>query len=228
MEQDMERQARSFQDTKLKMLHQLLDAKGKAKVADGNLVFGDHIVNNNYEVVDKLKDIAGGNATIFMGDVRVSTNVMKEDGTRAIGSTLQGAARDVVLGKGVSYHGEADILGVPHFASYDPILDAKGSPIGIIYVGVKKQEFKQSLRTSFMIAIGAASACLVVFTGIIVVAIGGVMKEIVRLTGVAEQISTGAELDQPIVSNRTDELKELALSIERLRKSMKTALERLG
>jgi methyl-accepting chemotaxis protein len=153
---------------------------------------------------------------------------MKEDGTRAVGSTLQGVARDVVLGKGVAYHGDADILGVPYFTAYDPIFDSRGSTIGILYVGVQKAEFMRSLRTTFIIAVVVASAMLVLFTALILVSVGGVMREIVRLTGIAEQISVGAELDQPVVSKRTDELKELALSVERLRKSMKTALERLG
>jgi hypothetical protein len=57
MEQDMERQAKVFQETKLRMLHQMLDQKGHAKVVDGNLVFGDYVVNNNFEIVDKMKDI---------------------------------------------------------------------------------------------------------------------------------------------------------------------------
>jgi methyl-accepting chemotaxis protein len=228
MKNDMERQAKQFQDAKLRMFHQVLEVKGKAKLADGNIVFGDYVANNNFEVVDKLKEIAGGTATIFMGDTRVATNVLKEDGSRAVGTTLQGVARDTVLGKGVGYRGEADILGVPYFTAYDPVLDAKGNAIGILYVGLKKDEFLASLHTSYYVAGGVAAGLTVLFVGLILLSVGGMLKEIIRLTKAAEDISVGAALEEPIKSERGDELRLLAVSIERLRKSMKTALERLG
>nr|WP_281277536.1 cache domain-containing protein [Hankyongella ginsenosidimutans] len=43
---------------------------------DGKLVVGDnYVVNDNFEVVDRVKELVGGTATVFQGDMRVSTNV---------------------------------------------------------------------------------------------------------------------------------------------------------
>jgi methyl-accepting chemotaxis protein len=228
MRNDIENQARAFQDTKLKVFHHLIDQKGKAHMDKGNLVFGDYIANNNHEVVDRMKELAGGTATIFMGDTRVSTNVQKEDGSRAVGTTLQGVARETVLNRATPFRGDADILGVSYYTAYDPILDEQGKPVGVLYVGLKKSDFLAAVNKSFMVAGVVGLGLTILFVGLILVSVSSMLKEIVRLTKVAEEISVGNALADPIVSDRGDELKALAMSFERLRKSMKAALERLG
>src|ERR1700674_3475421 len=90
-------------------------------IADGKLLAGSYVINDNFEVPDKIQEIFGGTATVFMGDVRVSTNVLREDGRRAVGTRLDGAAYDAVFRQGKAFRGEANILGIPYFAAYDPI-----------------------------------------------------------------------------------------------------------
>ncbi|MRR33870.1 methyl-accepting chemotaxis protein, partial [bacterium] len=93
--QELRRQAISSQETRLKTFRNLLLQKGSEfRMAGGNLMIGNYTINGNYELPDLLKDLCGGTATIFMGDLRVSTNVLKDDGSRAIGTRLQGPAYD--------------------------------------------------------------------------------------------------------------------------------------
>lgn len=47
-----------------------------------------YVVDGDMTVVDTVTAIMGGTATLFRGDLRVSTNVIKPDGTRAIGTRL--------------------------------------------------------------------------------------------------------------------------------------------
>ncbi len=98
---------------------------------------GSRALSNFDEPVDRVKSLMGGTATIFMGDLRIASNVKKPDGSRAIGTRLApGAVFDAVLKRGESYRGEVDILGQNYFAAYDPIKDAAGKVIGILYVGI--------------------------------------------------------------------------------------------
>ena len=109
---------------------------------DGVLYAGQTRLDGNDAAVDKIKALVGGTATIFAGDTRVATNVKKDDGSRAVGTRLDaGPARDAVLGKGQPYRGETHILDKPYFAAYDPIRDAGGQVVGILYVGVPKDSF---------------------------------------------------------------------------------------
>jgi len=104
------------------------------------LFLGDTLVNNNFDLVDGVTAVMGGTATLFVRDgqdfVRVSTNVKKGDGSRAIGTTLNmSGAAGRAISRGESYFGQVDILGNPYLTAYSPIRDADNQVIGIWYVG---------------------------------------------------------------------------------------------
>jgi Cache 3/Cache 2 fusion domain len=108
------------------------------------IYFGSTKIDNNFDLVDDVVKQMGGTATIFVksGDdyVRVSTNVKKADGARAIGTVLDPKGKAVVsINKNEAFFGDVDILGKPYVAGYDPIRDASGAVIGIYYVGYLKQ-----------------------------------------------------------------------------------------
>jgi len=123
----------------MKSLMDKLNALGPAKLDGEKLMFGETIINDNFDIVDQVKAEHGGTATIFMKQgpnfVRVSTNVMKETG-RAIGTILDpnGPVFGIVLA-GEAYYGPASILGKDYETGYEPILDADSNVIGIYYVG---------------------------------------------------------------------------------------------
>jgi hypothetical protein len=100
-------------------------------------------MNNNFVLVDEVQKEKGGTATLFVksGDdfVRVTTNVKKDDGSRAIGTVLDPKGKAIAaIAKGESYFGEADILGKPYTTGYEPIRNASNTVIGVYYVGYLK------------------------------------------------------------------------------------------
>ncbi len=110
----------------------------KDKTVPG-LYFGSQLMNDNYSLVDNVVNITGGTATLFVKSgsefVRVSTNVVKDDGTRAIGTILdpKGLAIKEIT-KGNSFYGLVEILGSFYITGYEPI-KADGETIGIWYCG---------------------------------------------------------------------------------------------
>ncbi|WP_282003912.1 methyl-accepting chemotaxis protein [Geotalea uraniireducens] len=154
---ELQRQALISQEQRLKTFWELVRQKGDScRIVDGKLLAGDAVLNDNYELPDRLKDLTGGTATIFMGDTRVSTNVLKSDGSRAVGTKLQGPAYDAVIRDGKPYRGEAKILGSAYFTAYDPLKDAAGKVIGALYVGVKKSDFFASYERLMLITASIA------------------------------------------------------------------------
>ncbi len=113
------------------------------RLSGGRLLAGDHVINGNFEVPDKVQKIFGGVATVFMGDVRVSTNVLDDAGKRAVGTRLVGPAYIAIFKEGRPYRGAAFILGHPYLTAYDPIRDKNGVIIGALFVGVKRSSFQQ-------------------------------------------------------------------------------------
>jgi methyl-accepting chemotaxis protein len=156
MNKEFDRQAVKSLAGRINTLRELLAARGSGfSVQDGKLMAGSYVINGNYEIPDKIKELFGGTATIFMGDTRVSTNVIKPDGSRAVGTQLKGPAYDAVIGDGKPFHGDTKILGDTFIAAYDPIRDAGGKVIGALYVGVKKDEFFAEYYKTVWTALGA-------------------------------------------------------------------------
>lgn len=105
-----------------------------------NIQFGKHSVGGNFSVVDRVKAIAGGTATLFVrkGETfyRLSTNVQKSNGKRAIGTILNPKGKAIkAIQKGAAYYGVVYILGRPYFTGYEPMKDGRGKVIGIWYAG---------------------------------------------------------------------------------------------
>jgi PAS domain S-box-containing protein len=152
---EAEKSALREQDNHLKTFWKLVMSKGREiRIVDGKLLVGNYVVNDNNELPDQLRDIFGCTATIFMGDMRISTNILKPDGNRAVGTKLQGAAFDTIFRQGKPYRGEALILGTPYLTAYDPIRNGKGEIIGALYVGVKKSAYfatYEKLKTKVII-----------------------------------------------------------------------------
>ncbi len=115
---------------------QMNSASGEMPV----LRFGGRVVNEDFTLVDEVAAMMGGTATLFTraGDrfIRVSTNVLKGDGQRAVGTELDPVGRAVKsLLAGKPFYGVVDILGKPYITGYEPILSADGVIIGAYYVG---------------------------------------------------------------------------------------------
>ena len=65
---------------------------------------------------------------------------VQDDGSRAIGTFLDPKGKAIAaIAKGEGYLGEADILGKPYVADYEPIRDANSNIIGIYYFGYLKK-----------------------------------------------------------------------------------------
>jgi methyl-accepting chemotaxis protein len=160
------RQATQAQESSMRVAWDVIGQRGQMFRRDGDkLVVGDHALNGDFDGVDRVKALVGGTATVFMGDTRITTNVTKPDGSRAVGTALaKGPVYDAVLGRGEPYRGEAKILGRPFFVAYDPIKDASGQVIGVLYVGVPQADYFQpvyrqlTLLALACVLLGAAGA----------------------------------------------------------------------
>ncbi len=107
-----------------------------------------HIFNNDFTLVDQIRDAAKiDTVTIFLGDLRVSTNVRREDGQRAVGTRLSKEVADVVLKEGREYIGTAFVVTQNYITRYEPLRDHTGQVIGILYVGALQSSFMNLINT---------------------------------------------------------------------------------
>ncbi len=167
--QELEAQAVVSQEARLRTFWQLIHQEGKElRLENGLLMAGSHVLNGDNDLPDTLGRLCGGEATIFMNDTRIATNILKEDGSRAVGTKLTGAVYDTVIRDGKPSRGEATVLGTPYFTAYDPIKNGRGETIGVLATAVKKSDYLASydrlliLVPALALAFLAAAACVTV------------------------------------------------------------------
>ncbi|MGQ3209891.1 MAG: sensor histidine kinase [Shinella sp.] len=118
----------------------------------GNAVLvGGILLNQNLVFIDTINDLvyreaslpegSQGTATLFLDDVRISTNVRLFEGRRALGTRVSAAVRSAVLGEGRTWLDSAFVVNDWYISAYEPITDSHGKRVGMLYVGFLEAPF---------------------------------------------------------------------------------------
>ena len=99
-----------------------------------NLPFIDHI-NRIVYPDGSLPFGSQGTATLFMDDVRITTNVRLFQDERAIGTRVSQAVSDAVLRRGSTWLDRAFVVNDWYVSAYEPLVDGAGQRVGMLYVG---------------------------------------------------------------------------------------------
>ena len=128
------------------------------------LLRGGVLLNQNLPLIDHINRIvypsgslplgSHGTATLFMDDVRITTNVRLFKDQRAIGTRVSQAVRDAVLGRGDTWLDRAFVVNDWYVSGYEPLRDATGSRIGMLYVGYLEQPFRLAKYTMLAVIVG--------------------------------------------------------------------------
>jgi two-component system NtrC family sensor kinase len=131
----------------LKSAHPVIDPNGQVL----GVLAGGILLNRNYEIVDRIKNIVFknakykgkeiGTATIFLGDLRISTNVMDKEGNRAIGTRAMREVTEQVLEKGTPWIQRAFVVDDWYITAYEPIRDIQDKIVGMLYVGMLESKY---------------------------------------------------------------------------------------
>ncbi|WP_147819874.1 methyl-accepting chemotaxis protein [Salidesulfovibrio onnuriiensis] len=129
--------------------------KEKENVTIPTMQFGGHVISGTYDFVDMIQKQVGGTATIFQllpGKLlRISTNVLKTDGQRAVGTYIPDSSpvyKSIMNGE--TYYGIAFVVNDWYQTAYMPLKDAFGKIVGVIYVGRKilTPEFRKAVEAA--------------------------------------------------------------------------------
>lgn len=194
------------------------------------VLYGGVLLNRNYFIVDKIKETVFedlkyegkdiGTATIFQDDVRISTNVRNEDGSRAIGTRVSEEVYNQVLEEGKPWIGRAFVVNDWYITAYEPIKNIEQEIIGILYVGLLEKKYIDS-RNQTVLAFLAIS--LVVGTASMILAYvvsSRISVPIKKLATASKDIAVG-NLDTGVDVRSNDELGDLAQSFNAMANALK-------
>ncbi len=154
---DVYKLTRNKVNSDLNVLRENFYARGTPEVNGEQLVLVNdngerYVINDNFEIVDQVQSLVGGAATVFQVKedhaVRISTNVIGTDGTRAVGTELTQNVYDVVVNQGETYYGSRDLFGKRYVTAYEPIKDSSGRIVGVLFVGTEEEETLDVVKAS--------------------------------------------------------------------------------
>lgn len=199
------------------------------------------LLNRNLAFIDQLNDIvyppgslpwgSHGTATLFLDDVRISTNVRLfgsdpgPAGTpeaadagdeRAIGTRVSATVREAVLGRGETWLDRAFVVKDWYVSGYLPLADGQGRRVGMLYVGFLERPFTW-LKYAALASIGVIF--FVVMVGAAWVSLRwarSIFQPLERMSHVMQQVEAGqAEARVGPVTHK-DEIGHLAAHFDHL------------
>ena len=187
------------------------------------------LLNGAVEKVDRIRDAVFaderyrgkpvGTATIFMGDIRISTNVMDSSGRRAVGTRASPEVAERVLRQGQSWTGKAYVVDTWYLSQYDPIKDPEGKVIGMLYVGELEQRYldmrTRAVAQHLAIIVAGLFLALLVIYGMI----RGILRPVQKLAEATQRLSSG-DLDHRVEVEGKDEVGALSASFNRMAETL--------
>ena len=121
------------------------------------------LFNNDSSFVDYLVNVAKiETTTIFLGDLRISTNVVDAHGRRAVGTQVSQTVYDPVLRNGQVYFGRVFVVTDWYIGKYQPLRDHSGHIVGMLYVGARLATFQNLIDNFTSRAVLIALICIIV------------------------------------------------------------------
>jgi two-component system NtrC family sensor kinase len=165
------------------------------------VLYGGVLLNRSQEIVDRVRDTVFqqetyngrsiGTATIFLNDLRISTNVVSPDGNRAIGTLASEEVKEHVLEEGKKWIDRAFVVNDWYITAYEPIEDIFGQRVGMLYVGVLEAKYADVRRKALSIFIIVTMAGMALAIGLGIFIANRTSRPVQQLIEASIQVSEG-------------------------------------
>jgi len=180
---------------------------------------GGVLLNNNFDFVDAIRDLvygpgslpAGsiGTVTVFLDDVRISTNVPRVAGKRALGTRVSEEVSRTVLGRGENWINRAFVVNDWYISAYEPIVDVMGKRVGILYAGYLEAPFRAALWKTLGLLVLLLLGLLTLYAVLAIRAAKTIFRPVEKMSEVVRAARLGHAQRVGEVKSE-DELAELA------------------
>jgi len=187
---------------------------------------GGMLLNQNLAFIDTINDLiyhdvglpkgSRGTATLFLGDVRISTNVRLFEGRRALGTRVSAAVRAAVLDQGRTWLDGAFVVNDWYVSAYEPIIDSYERRVGMLYVGFLEKPFTQAKQETLL---GIAAAFLISVVATVPLFLrwaADIFRPLERMAGTMGQVESGNLGARTGHVESKDEIGQVALHLDQL------------
>ncbi len=187
---------------------------------------GGILLNRNLKFIDTINDLvyhdAGsrggdrGTATLFLDDVRISTNVRLFQGRRAIGTRVSAPVERAVLQQGRTWLGDAFVVNAWYMSAYQPIYDSYGRRVGMLYVGFPQAPFTAAKRATLFEIAAAFLLAVAATVPLFLSWATDIFRPLERMTGTIARVEAGDPDARTLDVKSKDEIGRVALHLNQL------------
>ncbi|MGD1886734.1 MAG: cache domain-containing protein, partial [Cohaesibacteraceae bacterium] len=204
----------------------------------GTILAGGRLLNQNLAVIDTMNDLIyrdqgeganqrAGTTTLFLDDVRISTNVRLFEGERALGTRVSEVVWQQVMGEGRPWLDRAFVVNDWYISGYVPLTDISGDRIGMLYTGFLEAPFSEQRSSTVLTLVLAFLAVVSVSVPIFLKLAQGVFSPLEKMTAAMDRVGAG-ELSARIGRvERKDEIGQVANHLDQLLDQVQERDERL-
>ncbi len=206
-----------------------LEIPGEYHLDDNNELWKGDMLNISQatDIADEIKNTTGTEVTVFFGDTRYMTSVMK-DGKRAIGTQATEKVVDEVLKKGNTYTADkVDVAGTDFYVYYIPLMqEGTTTPCGMVFAGKSQVNVEKEMRGVTMTILATVLLLLVAGGTFAIIMANSIVKSLQKSIYTVEEVAKGnltVQLDQALLA-RKDEVGDMARYIAKLKEELITIL----
>ncbi|MCL6707420.1 cache domain-containing protein [Pseudomonas sp. R2.Fl] len=196
-------------------------------VGFGNVVLvGGILLNQNLVFIDTINDLvyreaslpegSRGTATLFLEDVRISTNVRLFEDKRALGTRVSAAVRQAVLDEGRVWLDSAFVVNDWYVSAYEPIMDSHGRRVGMLYVGFLEAPFTRAKTETLAGILVAFLLVTLVTVPIFLRWARAIFKPLERMTATIGRVEAGDLGARTGLAKANDEIGTVAAHLDDL------------
>lgn len=190
------------------------------------VLVGGILLNQNLVFIDTINDLvyreaslpegSQGTATLFLDDVRISTNVRLFEGRRALGTRVSAAVRAAVLGEGQTWLDSAFVVNDWYISAYEPITDSRGKRVGMLYVGFLEAPFTAAKYQTVLTIVAAFLAITAASVPIFLRWARGIFEPLERVDATIARVESGDLSARTGPVDSQDEIGRVAVHLDDL------------
>jgi C4-dicarboxylate-specific signal transduction histidine kinase len=187
---------------------------------------GGALLNRNLALVDRINDLiyhgsglpegSRGTVTLFLDDVRISTNVRMFEGRRALGTRVSAAVRSAVLDQGRTWLDRAFVVNDWYISGYEPIRDSYHRRVGMLYAGYLEKPFVQAKRQALLEVLLAFLVAVAVTVPLFLRWTTEIFRPLERIAGTIARVEAGEFDARTGPVDGRDEIEQVALHLDQL------------
>lgn len=175
----------------------ILDEMGEVRW----ILWGGKLLNHDNRIIETIRrrisedekfqgrDVCS--VSISLGDVRISSNIKRDNGESSVGTLLSEEVYDHVFLKGEKWLRRAFVVHDYYIKAYEPIRNMSGEVIGVLGLGLLERKFKQMERQAMNLFLGVTFGGVVLAVIICIFLTRSLMNPFLALMNAKKELAAG-------------------------------------